>query len=80
MVGLPHPRWGEGVTAAVVCRPGAHVDLEEVQRFCSTRLASFKKPVALHLLDALPHGASGKLAKRRLREQLSGELAAEPTR
>lgn len=76
VVGTPHARWGEGVTAAVVCHPGDRLELDELQRFCSARLASFKKPVALHLLDALPRGASGKIAKRELREQLSRTTAA----
>jgi acyl-CoA synthetase (AMP-forming)/AMP-acid ligase II len=47
------------------------VDVEELRRFCATRLARYKIPVAFSFVDALPRNASGKLLRRRLGSQPS---------
>ncbi len=65
--GLPHPRWIEAVTAAVVVREGQAVTEVELIAHCRERLGSFKVPKHLVLVDALPKNASGKLLKRELR-------------
>lgn len=65
--GLPHPRWIEAVTAAVVVRDGRTVTADELIAHCRERLGSFKVPKHLVLVDALPKNASGKLLKRELR-------------
>jgi fatty-acyl-CoA synthase len=65
--GLPHPRWIEAVTAAVVVRDGQSVSAEELIAHCRARLGSFKVPKHVELVDALPKNASGKLLKRELR-------------
>jgi fatty-acyl-CoA synthase len=65
--GLPHPRWIEAVTAAVVVRDGHAVSGEELIAHCRERLGSFKVPKHVALVDALPKNASGKLLKRELR-------------
>jgi O-succinylbenzoic acid--CoA ligase len=61
----PHPEWGEAVTAQVVAR--APVDPEDLRRWCAERLAPYKVPKAVELVDALPRTASGKLLRRSLR-------------
>ena len=65
--GISHPRWIEAVAAAVVPRDGQTVDTDEVLQFCRERLAGFKSPKYVAVVDALPKNASGKILKRDLR-------------
>lgn len=67
--GLPHDKWIESVTAAVVCRPGHTVREEDILAFCKTLLAGYKAPKRVIVLEALPKNASGKILKRELRER-----------
>ncbi len=66
--GVEHPKWIEAVTAAVVAREGHSITKDEVLAFCSGRLARFKTPKYVVVLDALPKNASGKILKRELRQ------------
>lgn len=66
VVGTPDAHWGQVVTAVVVPE-GAGVDLDAVRAHARTRLADFKVPRRLVLLDALPRTASGKISKRDVR-------------
>ncbi|GAB2830633.1 fatty-acid--CoA ligase FadD5 [Actinocorallia aurea] len=68
VIGVPHPKWGETPLAVVVTRAGADAPtLESLTDFCRDRLASYKKPTALVIVDALPRNASGKVLKHELR-------------
>jgi malonyl-CoA/methylmalonyl-CoA synthetase len=67
VVGLPDPTWGERVSACVVLRPAATVTLDELQAFARDRLAPYKLPRELRLLEALPRNAMGKVQKQLLR-------------
>jgi acyl-CoA synthetase (AMP-forming)/AMP-acid ligase II/thioesterase domain-containing protein/acyl carrier protein len=67
---VPHPRLHEEVAAAVVIRPGAEEDEEELRRFAAERLAYFKVPRRVLFLEALPKSATGKLQRRDLAERL----------
>jgi fatty-acyl-CoA synthase len=67
--GISDPRWIEAVTAAVVPREGAGLTPEDVIAFCRERLAGFKVPKYVVVLDELPKNASGKLLKRELRDR-----------
>ena len=70
--GIPHERLGEEVAAAVLPRAGATVTKEELQAHVGERLASFKVPSLITIVDApLPRNASGKILKRELRDQLT---------
>ncbi|TQF06173.1 AMP-binding protein [Kitasatospora acidiphila] len=70
VVGVPHPKWIEAVTAVVVARtPVAEGELIDWAR---ERLPAHKTPKAVHFADGLPKNASGKVLKRELREQLTG--------
>lgn len=71
VVGTPDERWGEVVTAVVVARPGAEVDLDSVQTFARTQLGGYKVPRRLELVAELPRNASGKVLKRDLRDSIS---------
>jgi fatty-acyl-CoA synthase len=65
--GIPHPRWIEAVTAAVVPRPGHSITREDLIAFCRGRLAGFKTPKYVVVLEQLPKNPSGKILKRELR-------------
>jgi fatty-acyl-CoA synthase len=70
VIGTPDERWGEAVTAVVVARPGATVDLDAVQAHARQHLGGYKVPRRLHLVDQLPRNASGKVQKHALRDAL----------
>jgi len=65
---IPDPKWGEAVRAAVTLRPGKVTDSEELIAFCKERLARFKVPKAIDVLDELPKSGVGKILRRALRE------------
>jgi acyl-CoA synthetase (AMP-forming)/AMP-acid ligase II len=66
--GTPDPLWGEVVSVAVVPRHGMHIDVDELIAFCRARIAHYKAPRIVRLMDALPKTGSGKIQKRKLRE------------
>ena len=68
VVGVPDDVTGEAVTALVVARRGAILTPEQIAAHCATRLARFKCPTTIRVVDALPHSATGKVAKGRLRD------------
>jgi long-chain acyl-CoA synthetase len=68
VVGVPDDTTGEAVSAVVVPRRGAVVLPEQVQEHCASRLARFKRPSVVRIVDELPHSATGKVAKGRLRD------------
>ena len=71
--GIPHERLGEEVAAAVVCKPGASIDADELQAFLGEKLASFKIPTRISFhTEQLPRNASGKILKRDLRDEVLG--------
>jgi fatty-acyl-CoA synthase len=69
VIGVPSDRWGEVPHAVVTLAPGATLDLETLLAFCSERLARYKLPKSLEIVDELPRTASGKVRKAELREQ-----------
>jgi len=70
--GVPHERLGEEVAAAIFVRAGQHLSGEELQAHVRERLAGFKVPSVVTIVDApLPRNAAGKILKRELREQLT---------
>lgn len=67
VVGAPDERWGETVCAVVTVDPGANVTLDEIQAFTRERLAAYKVPRRLMIVDEMPVLPSGKVDKKRLR-------------
>jgi long-chain acyl-CoA synthetase len=78
VIGVPHERWGETVKAVVVLRPGATADADELTAFARRRLAGYKLPRIVELVDELPRTASGKVLKRELRERPRDGAAGTP--
>ncbi|MDX3727109.1 long-chain-fatty-acid--CoA ligase [Streptomyces caniscabiei] len=66
VVGVPHARLGEEIAAAVVLRPGAHATPDELREFVKDRIAAYKYPREVWLMDSLPTGPSGKILKREI--------------
>ena len=75
VIGLPHPEFGEGVTAVVVA---ASLDTDAVEAALGASLARFKHPKQILTVDELPRNAMGKVQKNRLREDLAGLYANPP--
>src|SRR6201989_1078868 len=68
VIGVPHADFGEGVTAVVVCNKGAGVDEATVLKALDGRLAKFKMPKRVFVVDELPPNAMGKVQKNILRD------------
>lgn len=66
----------EEVVAFVQCEPGVEVDLAELKTFIAERLAPYKRPTQIVLMDTLPSTASGKILKGRLRDLAQQESAS----
>jgi fatty-acyl-CoA synthase len=71
VIGVPDEKWGEVPMAVVVLRDTADsLTIEEVQEFCSDKLARYKTPKHLKVIDQLPRNATGKILKRMLKEEV----------
>ncbi len=66
VVGVPHPELGEDVGAAVSLQEGAKGDVDEIQQYVKDRLAAYKYPRTVWVLDELPKGPTGKILKREI--------------
>ncbi|TWG08188.1 acyl-CoA synthetase [Saccharopolyspora dendranthemae] len=67
VIGVPDPTWGEVGCAYVVCGSGERPTLDALREFLASRLAKYKIPRELHVVDGLPKTGSGKVQKARLR-------------
>jgi fatty-acyl-CoA synthase len=77
VVGVGDPQWGESVVAVVVpADPAAPPAADEVIAFARERIAGFKAPRRIEIVEELPRNATGKLLKRVLRERFAGSAAA----
>ena len=74
VVGIPHPRYGEDIWAAVALRPGAEASEEELRAHVAAHVIKFKVPTRVVFFTELPKNNTGKLQKREVRERL---LASE---
>ncbi|MFJ9179314.1 long-chain fatty acid--CoA ligase [Streptomyces sp. NPDC102360] len=69
VVGVPHDLHGEEVTAVITLRPGSTTTSEELTDYVKARVAPYKYPRTIRLVDALPKGPTGKILKRALTER-----------
>src|SRR3954462_2460371 len=63
-IGVPHPELGEEVAAAVALKPGASAGPDELREWAKARVAAYKYPRYVWLVDALPKGPTGKILRR----------------
>ncbi len=66
-IGIPDEKWGETVKAVVVAKPGASVEEADIIAWARERIAPFKAPRSVDVIDALPRNASGKILRKDLR-------------
>ena len=69
VIGLPHPYWGEAVTAVVMRKPGEEVTEEALIAYAKEHLAGFKVPKRVIFTDELPKTGTGKIQKHLLRQR-----------
>ena len=77
VIGLPHPKWGEMVTAVLVSESGAPVDEATLIDHCRRQLADYRRPKRFLWVDSLPRNAYGKVLKRQLRKEFPDETASK---
>jgi fatty-acyl-CoA synthase len=78
VIGRSHERWGETPVAVVVPKGGsAAPTADELRAWARQRLASYKVPTVVEVVDVLPRNASGKVVKGALRERFSGQQSAQ---
>jgi long-chain acyl-CoA synthetase len=68
VVGIPDDEFGEALAAQVVAETGATLDAETIRKVLGERIAGYKVPRRIDVVDALPRDDNGKLLKRRIRE------------
>jgi acyl-CoA synthetase (AMP-forming)/AMP-acid ligase II len=73
--GVPHPTWGEEVEAAVVLRPDLATVEADLLRFCGERLADFKRPKKIRIVQSIPRTATGKIQRLNVAAALTGASA-----
>jgi len=76
LIGVPDEHWGEVGMLIVVPRAGEEITLAEMATFCEGKLAHFKVPRHIAVVDALPRNATGKVLKHMLRRQYGAAPAA----
>jgi fatty-acyl-CoA synthase len=72
VIGVHHPKWDERPLLVVVRRPGANVTKEDLLRHLDGKVAKWWMPDDVQFIDAIPHGATGKILKTALRKQFEG--------
>ena len=70
LVAMPHEHWGERPKAFVVLKEGASVDPAEIIQHVRTRLAGFKAPDVVDIVESLPKTSTGKIQKYVRRDQV----------
>jgi long-chain acyl-CoA synthetase len=67
VIGVPDEKWGEIVAAYVQPRPGRTINPDVLHALCVRKLAGYKRPTSISVMDAIPKNAVGKTAKAPLR-------------
>lgn len=68
VIGVPDTQFGEALLAFVVLKPGGSLELEEMIEFCRDKIAGYKIPRQLELIQDMPRNPSGKILKKELRK------------
>ncbi|HEY9263999.1 MAG TPA: long-chain fatty acid--CoA ligase, partial [Mycobacterium sp.] len=77
VIGRHDERWGEVPVAVVALTRGDVLNLGDLDGFLTERLARYKHPKALEIVDALPRNPSGKVLKTELRERFGSPINAQ---
>ena len=72
VIGIPHPDFGEAVTAVVVAKAGATLTESDLMAQVKGKIANYKVPKRIHVVTALPRNVMGKVQKNVLRDQYKG--------
>jgi AMP-binding enzyme len=75
VVGLPHERWTEAITAIVVPKPGTSIDEGELIAKVGTHIDPYKAPKAIIVVDELPKTSTGKIQQNVVRDRFSGHYS-----
>ena len=67
VIGIPDQKWGETVKAVVVAKPGTRIEEADIIAWARERIAAFKAPRSVDVIEALPRNASGKILRKDLR-------------
>ncbi|MCA1059552.1 AMP-binding protein [Rossellomorea aquimaris] len=73
VIGLPHEKWGEVVTAFISVRNGQRLSIEDVETYCLQKFGRFKVPKDYHFINELPKTDVGKVNKRALTKRFQGQ-------
>jgi fatty-acyl-CoA synthase len=74
VIGVPDQKYGEEICAWVVPKPGVTLTLDEVRAFCEGRIAHYKIPRYLKVVEGFPLTVTGKVQKYVMREEMKREL------
>ena len=74
VIGLPHPRWGERPLLVIVCKDGRAPENGAILTYLAGRLAKWQLPDDIVRVAEIPHTATGKILKTRLRELFKNHL------
>jgi acyl-CoA synthetase (AMP-forming)/AMP-acid ligase II len=77
VVGLPHERWSEAVTAVVAPKAGETLDAEALREALTIRLDGYKVPKSVIVVDELPRTSTGKIQKHAVRERHAAHYGGE---
>jgi len=69
VIGIPDEKWGESIKAVITLKPGMQITPDEITNLCLEKLATYKKPTSVDIVEDMPRTASGKILKRELRDQ-----------
>jgi 3-(methylthio)propionyl---CoA ligase len=72
VIGVHHPKWDERPLLIVVRRPDADVTKDDLMKFLDGKIAKWWMPDDVQFIDAIPHGATGKILKTALRKHFEG--------
>ncbi|WP_311380447.1 AMP-binding enzyme [Arthrobacter sp. ISL-72] len=67
VIGVPHAELGEEIAAVVTLKPGAVATPDELRDHAKSKVAAYKYPRLVHVLEALPKTATGKILKREIK-------------
>src|SRR3546814_20564702 len=80
VVGIPHEKWGEMVTAAIEVKDGMSIDTAELLALCKERLGSIKDPKQIDIWPELPRSTAGKTLRRAVRRSEESSVGNEGVR